>query len=258
MQLQRIEDTQNNPNTRIPICLCLDTSSSMSEVTDGEYTPTGETVVQDGKRYNIVTGGKTKIDELNSGIKMFYDAISEDEIALYSAEICIVTFNDTANCIVDYNTIDKHGDAPALRASGMTAMGEGVNLALDLLDRRKNELKDAGVDYFQPWLVLMTDGMPNGDPEELTRAISRTVELINSRRLVIFPVGIGEDADMNTLRRFSPVLQPLRLRGLKFKEFFTWLSKSVSKVSQSLPGDVVHVEHTGDWSDQGIQPPQKD
>ena len=33
-------------------------------------------------------------------------------------------------------------------------MGEGVTLALDLLKKRKQEYKDKGVDYYQPWLAF--------------------------------------------------------------------------------------------------------
>ena len=50
---------------------------------------------------------------------------------------------------------------------------------------------------------------------------------------------------MNILARFSPGRPPLKLKGLNFREFFTWLSKSVSKVSQSTPGDVVPLDVEG-------------
>lgn len=216
--LVRLEDLVNNPIARVPVCLCLDTSVSM----DGQ-----------------------PIHELNEGVRLFYEAIQEDETALYSAEISIVTFGGDAQCMADFASLQLQPDAPTLSAYGLTPMGEAVNMGLDLLERRKQEYKERGVDYYQPWLVLMTDGAPNGDPGELSRAISRTVDLINQRKLTVFPIGIGEKADMDVLAKFSPKRQPLKLQGLKFREFFAWLSKSVSKTSQSKPGESVGLDMDG-------------
>ena len=208
-ELLPAEDLVNNPTARVPVCLCLDVSGSM----DGE-----------------------PIRELNEGVRMFYDAIHEDEVALYAAEVCIVTFGgNRAECITDFSGLERQPEPPILSADGMTPMGEAVNLGLDLLEKRKKEYKSKGVDYYQPWLVLMTDGAPNGDANELSRAIGRTVEMVTNKKLSVFPIGIGVNADMNILARFSPKRSPLKLQGLKFREFFEWLSQSVSSTSQSIP-----------------------
>jgi von willebrand factor type A domain protein len=222
--LLRLEDLVNNPTARVPVCLCLDTSGSM------EGQP---------------------IEELNEGVHLFYEAIKEDETALYSAEISIVTFGGNAECIKDFSSLEIQPEAPKLSAYGMTPMGEAVNMALDLLEKRKEEYKDKGVDYYQPWLVLMTDGEPNGDAEELSKAINRTANLVNQKKLTVFPIGIGKDADMEVLAKFSPKRSPLKLQGLKFKEFFAWLSKSVSKTSQSTPGETIKLDIEGikGWGD---------
>lgn len=212
----RQEDLVNNPTARIPVCLCLDVSGSM---------------------------GGMPINELNEGVSLFYQAIKDDEIASYSAEICIVTFGEGgATCVADFASVNLRPNPPVLKASGMTPMGEGVNLALNRLECRKKEYKDAGVDYYQPWLVLMTDGAPNGSEYELSESIRKTVELINGRKLTIFPIGIGKDADMDVLASYSPNKPPLKLRGLNFKDFFEWLSKSVSTTSQSIPGERVQLD----------------
>ena len=216
--LLRIEDLVNNPTARVPVCLCLDTSGSMS--------------------------GRA-IDELNEGVRLFYEAIREDETALFSAEISIVTFGDDAKCIVDFASLEIQPHVPTLSASGMTPMGEAVNMGLDLLEKRKEEYKDRGVDYYQPWLVIMTDGAPNGNSGQLVRAIKRTSEMVNQKRLTVFPIGIGPDANMNILAKFSPKREPMKLQGLKFREFFSWLSKSVSRTSQSTPGESVKLDIEG-------------
>jgi von willebrand factor type A domain protein len=213
--LVRMEDLVNNPTARVPVCLCLDVSGSMS----------GE-----------------KISELNQGINLFYNAIKDDEVALYSAEISIVTFGTTASCVRDFSSLELQPNAPHLIAWGPTPMGEAVNLAIDLLEKRKNEYKEKGVDYYQPWLVLMTDGEPT---DNISEAVSKVVNLVNNKKLTVFPIGIGRDANMTTLASFSPNRAPLRLQGLKFKEFFAWLSQSVSRVSQSTPGETIKLDVEG-------------
>ncbi|WP_458449213.1 vWA domain-containing protein [Fibrobacter sp.] len=216
--LLNLEDLENNPSSRVPVCLVLDTSGSM----EGD-----------------------SINELNEGVRLFYDAVRSDETALYAAEISVVTFGGNASCQADFSTLEHQSDAPQFYACGGTPMGEAMNMALDMLEKRKGEYKASGVDYYQPWIVLMTDGMPNGSQSELSRSIQRTCDLINDRKLTIFPIGIGEDADMDVLARYSPKRSPLKLQGLNFKEFFAWLSKSVSKVSQSTPGDKVQLDVDG-------------
>lgn len=242
--LLRVQDLVENPTPRVPICLCLDTSGSMREV-EGDCVPTGEKIFEDGKEWNVVTGGTSRIDELKKGVQLFYDSIRNDEMAVYSAEICIVSFDDQAKCVVDFANVERQDNIPELVAQGNTAMGEGVNLALDLLEQRKKEYKDKGVDYYQPWLVLMTDGKPNGKESEFERAVERTVEMVKSKKLTVFPIAIGDETDLIALNKFSPNRSALKLRGLKFNEFFAWLSKSVSKTSQSMPGEKVKLDEEG-------------
>lgn len=245
--LLRLQDLVNNPTTRVPVCLCLDTSGSMGRVIGGDIKETGQQIYKDGQMWTVVTGGISAIDELTEGVKTFYQELRSDEVAQYSAEVCIVTFGGTEpELIVDFANIDRQPELPQLIADGDTPMGEAVNLALDCLEKRKREYQEKGVDYYQPWLVLMTDGAPAGsDPDELERAVQRTVELVNSKKLTIFPIGIGNEADMDTLARFSPQRSPLHLKGMRFKEFFQWLSQSVSRTSMSMPGEKVKLDTEG-------------
>ena len=208
----------NNPTARVAVCLCLDTSASM------EGAP---------------------IAELNIGIHDFFQSILDDEVAKYSAEIAVVTFGgDTPTKLLDFGAITGQ-QVPVLKTGGITPMGGGVNLALDLLEARKTEYSQAGIDYYQPWLVLMTDGQPTDEGESMQTAVQRTVALTDAKKLTLFPIGIGPGADMNVLARFSPKRTPLHLQGLNFKGFFEWLSKSVARVSQSIPGDTVPLDEKG-------------
>ncbi len=204
------QDLINNPSPRLPVCLVLDTSSSMS----------GE-----------------PIDELNKGIKFFFDNVKADEIAKTSAEISVVTFASNVEKILGFADIERQ-EIPVLSAFGYTHMGEGVNLALTLLEERKEKYKDIGLAYYQPIMVLMTDGKPEDEPINVTEgAIKRVCDLVNQQKpkLTIIPIAIGKYADMNFLKCFSPKIPPLRLKGLNFTAFFEWLSRSTAEVTQSNP-----------------------
>lgn len=221
------DDLIDNPTTRVPVCICLDTSHSM---------------------------GGAPIRELNAGLQAFYDAINQDEIAQFSADVSIITFgsrgDNQVNVIRDFSTLVNDTKAPTLTANGYTPMGEAVNLALDMLEARKNLYKENGVDYYQPWIVLMTDGAPYGDkdPSAVRRAQRRASEMANSGKLVIFPIGIGDNANMSELAKFSPKRPPVKIKGLEFSKFFLWLSSSVSKTSLSY-GEQVQLDPISSWGD---------
>ncbi len=210
----RQQELVENPSARVPICLVLDVSGSMSGA---------------------------PIRELQEGVQMFFDAVRADEVAQYAAEIAIVTFGGQATKALDFFAISRQ-EIPSLEATGDTPMGQAVVLALDLLEARKTEYRNAGVDYFQPWMVLMTDGQPT---DSIDLAAQRLKELIASKKITVFPIAIGDGADLNELGRLSPNRPPLRLKGLNFGEFFMWLSRSVSRVSQSTPGESVALDVDG-------------
>ncbi|HOC88701.1 MAG TPA: VWA domain-containing protein [bacterium] len=233
LQLRRA-DLIENPTARVPICLVLDNSPSMSgEIEMGSLTE------QTNPR---------PIDELNAGLKLFIKELQEHEIARYSAEVAVVTFSSKPEQLVDFDSITET-KLPAITVEevGGTCLGTAVDSALKLLDRRKREYKDAGVDYFQPWLVIITDGRPT-DFSHLEVA-PRVADLVRSKKLTIFPIGVGKGSDLLALEMFSPSRKPLRLKELRFKEFFEWLSQSVTVVSQSMPGEAIKLplDKISDW-----------
>lgn len=209
MMLAGLRDLVNNPTPRIPVALCLDTSGSM----DGD-----------------------PIRELNAGVGQYLAEMQSDDLTLYSAETAVVTFSDGAECAAGFSTADRL-QLEELEAGGLTDMGAGLTMALNLLEQRKEQYKSTGVDYYQPILVVMSDGYPNGDRAVLEEAVRRIWEQAAARRLTVVAVGIGDGADMELLTRLSPRQQPVRLTGLQFREFFAWLSRSVASVSASMPGD---------------------
>lgn len=219
MSADAYEDLIQNPTPRCTCILVLDVSSSM----DGN-----------------------KIRLLNDAVDQFIREIQEDDFASQAIELGVVTFGDVAEValpIVPIHAVEGHRP---LVAEGMTAMGAGVNVALAELDSRKESYKKTGVSYYQPWLVLMSDGEPTDDNwQDVAR---RSQQLAEDGKVVILSVGIGSEANLITLSAFSRNGWPARpLAGLKFKEFFKWLSASMASVSRSIPGDKVPLATTSGW-----------
>lgn len=193
---------EGNENVRQPICFCLDVSGSMSSA----------------------------IAELNQNIAEFYKQLLSDDNTRYSADVAIVTFGQTVSVYEDFSGIDKK-NPPQLTADGGTPMGEGVQLAVKILGERKKEYKAHGIDYLQPWLVIMSDGAP-GDLALVRTMQADCMKLIKSEKLLVISIGIG-NADMNILQGFSDIPVFNGSQQNDFKKFFRALAKSVVAMASS-------------------------
>jgi uncharacterized protein YegL len=233
-----------NPDPRVPCVLLLDTSGSMAEIVGAFDHATGETVMQDGQLYNVVSGGKSRIDLLNEGLVTLKETLAADSLASRRAEIAIVTFGGTVTTIQDFVTAANF-QPPCLHASGNTPMGQAILTGLEMIAKRKATYRAAGVSYYRPWIFLITDGGPDpGDPWQSAAAQVKQAEA--SKSVAFFTVAV-EGANMDVLAQIS-TRPPAKLKGVNFREMFLWLSQSMQAVSQSSPGDAVALTTPG-WTE---------
>jgi uncharacterized protein YegL len=195
---------EDNPDPRIACALLLDTSGSMS----------GE-----------------PIEQLNRGFELFCDEIKRDELAKKRAEIAVITFGGMARVEIPF-TEGRDLRSRRLVANGGTPMGAALNLALDQLAQQKQAYKQAGLEYYRPWLFVLTDGEPT-DGVIFSAAATRVREAEAARGVSVFGIGVGAAANLTRLKDLSVQRVPLMLDGLSFGEFFGWLSASLGAASAS-------------------------
>lgn len=239
-QLAAMREFSNNTNARLPVLFLLDASSSMNGIVRGDTQHILRQEHSDGINWNIVTGDNlvTRMDELNTGLQRFISDILADPLAKLAADVAVITFARTTTTVKEFGPIRESDTDLKITTSreNETLLGEAIELALVELDARKRTYREHGVEYYQPWLVVMTDGVPTSARHRELQ--ERLRELSDNRKISVFVFGIGR-TDLSELSCISPGRPPMQINDQKFPELFAWLSRSVRMVSMSMPGDGV-------------------
>ncbi|WP_295711783.1 VWA domain-containing protein [Mucilaginibacter sp.] len=209
------DDFANNPESRCPCLLLLDTSGSM---------------------------GGMPIQQLNEGVLTLKNELIHDSLASKRVEVAIVTFGPV-NLQSDFTTVDNFFPQ-TLTAEGDTPIGAAITMGIDMIAKRKQVYKENGVGYYKPWIILITDGAPTDNWAHAAQLIKEGEE---KNAFAFFAIGV-EGASMDTLTKLS-VRSPIKLKGLMFREFFLWLSSSMKMVSSKNPGTPTKLLPPSGWGE---------
>ena len=135
--------------------------------------------------------------------------------------------------------------APTMEAGGLTPLGKAMELALQKIEEQKCLYDSCGITSKRPWIFLISDGEPTDYDWEIIAEKCRYAQ--KNKKVVVHAVGT-QGANLEKLAKFS-LMAPKRLTGLKFTEFFLWLSRSVSCISKAAPNIPDLLEDTGDWDE---------
>jgi len=209
----------DNSDERAPLVLVLDCSGSMLD--------------------------DDKIGLLNEGLKTLAEELKRDPITARCGRVLVISFGGD-------NNVELMGDwtdamdfvAPTLVAGGMTPLGSAMRCALDEVESQKSQMRAAGVAYKRPIVMLLSDGEPTDDWQQVA-AECKSAE--TAHKVNVMAIGIGGQANRQILGAFSNK-GALNLSGLKFRELFIWLSRSIQAVSRAATGATVQLNPVDTWA----------
>ena len=172
----------DNPEARCSIVFVLDVSESMQGA---------------------------KIDTVNQALVKFRNMIREDSVTALRADVAIIAFDDVAWVLQDF-TNGSDFEAPVLEVKGETNFSQPVNMALDLIETRKQSYRDGGIAYYRSLVYFLTDGIPDDDPADLERTARRLAAAEENRSVAFFSFIIGDGSD----------IPDWSIRGDKYVGFF--------------------------------------
>lgn len=210
----------DNSDERAPLVLVLDCSGSMLD--------------------------DNKIGLLNEGLKTLETELKNDPIAARCGRVLVISFGGDGNVELMGDWTDAMDfTPPELQAGGLTPMGAAMRCALDEVEAQKNLMRSAGVSYKRPIIMLLSDGEPTDDWRQVAEECksAETAHKVN-----VMAIGIGSQANRETLGAFSNK-GALNLSGLKFRELFIWLSRSIQAVSRAATGGTVQLNPVDSWAE---------
>ena len=184
------------------------------------------------------------IKQLNMGLANFIASIKANDDTKAATDIAIVTFGSSVEIVMPFGKIKDEGLPEISASTTLTPIGEGILTSLELLNARKEGYKELGIKYYQPWLVVITDGAPQG-PNSMANmelAIKACNELESEDKLVIFNIGVGSSVDYDILKRVSIKREePISVSSGDFGKLFEFLgSSSSSIVSSGMSDDALY------------------
>lgn len=191
----------------LPVVFCLDVSGSM-------------------------TG---RIQELQNGLRQFIEDVKNDEVAKRTAQGAVITFGTSVDVIQKFAPVTDW-QIPILKAEGSTDLIGAVKTALQMLEDKKQNYKKEGCTYYQPWLVILSDGGQYPEnPSGLDNIASEVSNLARNNKLVPFSIGVGNEVFWDDMKKFSKDQNmALELKNThSFREFFLFFSASASETVRS-------------------------
>lgn len=184
-----------------------------------------------------------KIDALNTALKNFIASVKEESSEKAEIHLALFSFGQhTATQDLPMTPISQIGEVKDYEADGMTPMGQAFKLMKEMIEDR-NIISSRS---YKPTIVLITDGLPNGEWEPQMEALINEGRSAKAFRMAM---AIGDDADTDMLARFvsTPEYLVKGENARDIKKFFRYVTMSVtSRMKSQTPDQLQVVQYPSD------------
>jgi len=209
--------TSKMSEPRFPIVLLLDTSVSMSN---------------------------SRLNEFEEGFSLFQETISQNETAYYQIEMAVITLGGTPQVMQNFSSVTT-STLSSLSLGGMNATGQGIELALRLLDTRLQAYKRDAIRHYPAWLFMITASVP----DDSWSNAAKLLKLYDERGDLSFFTVTLPGINLGILREISPPrIPPVSLKQPQISQLFSWLSEATTRVTNSPLGSTVNLPDISSWA----------
>ena len=168
------------------------------------------------------------IEAVKEGVKMLVNDLSREPWAQGMVWMSVITFSNTAEESIPLTEITQFPEVN-LVASGMTNMGQALNLLASCINRDVRMRTSEHRGDYKPVIYLLTDGQPTDSEWE-----QAAIELQKRKIESFVACAAGNAADVNTLKIITKTV--VRLQDAtpeSLRQFIRWVSQSVLVKSKS-------------------------
>ena len=186
---------------RLPVYLVLDTSGSMS----------GE-----------------PIEALKNGVQVMISTLRQNPQAIETAFISVITFDSTAKQVIPLTDLASF-QMVDLKASGVTALGEGLELLAMKIETEVAKTTPQQKGDWRPIVFIMTDGTPTDNWQK------GLTEFKKHKTAFTVACAAGHGADTNILKQITEnVILLDTADSTTISKFFQWVTASIGVSSSKV------------------------
>ena len=172
------------------------------------------------------------IESIKVGLGTMISSLRQDPFALESVYLSVITFNIKPEQLMPLTELEKIQIPPIQQpGSGGTHLGEALQFICNTFDDEIQLTTPEAKGDWMPLLFVMSDGRAS-DPQLFNKVIP---ELKRKNFGSIIACSVGSKTDVENLKKISDNVVNLETTDSgTFKQFFKWVSASVSAGNRSI------------------------